>query len=769
MRRPRLFAALLPLLSFAALLPLVSFAATLQAQQPADTSRATGERRIVRDSVTPEHLATAFRTTTARDLLLRARAARLEQDSTLVAYDARAVRRISAGMAVRRIGRERLLFRNDVSARVRWHADHGVWVDLTGSRTVIPMGPDGAIRVGFEGNVTPIPYFPGREELWVGGVAAREEVNEEEFVHPVARGSEAYYRYSLGDSALFTLPNGETIRLLELRVEARRPQWNLIVGSFWFDMRNAQLVRAAYRPSIPMDIVMLAERDGDNDIPRWLRPMTATIHAITVEYGLHRSEQGRTYWLPRIQAATGEAQVSFMRVPFAWEESFRYASVNSTAPFPEVPSVRIADTTRADTTGADTLTRAERRRRAREGALYDDGDATVRVGRREDISLRVHTRVPRDTMLLIESPDLPPPYDAGEELFGVAEREALMRQLGFGLQARWGPQAPSLYYGLERGMVRYNRIEGLSLGVGATMELGRGLLLDGNVRLGFADLAPNAELHAARSDGRRTIELGVYRRLVSAGDWEEPFGLGHSLNAFLFGRDEAFYHRAWGAELRGIWTDGSATSWRLFAERHDPASVETHVSVPNMISSHRFLENITAERGTTVGMSTRYLGSFGVNPRGLRTTIDARGEMGVADFGYVRGAADLTLVHPLGRRLHAAITAGVGSTAGDVPVQRLWYLGGVHSVRGQPIGTMVGDAYWLGRAELGSGFAVLRPTIFADFGWAGSRAGWDGAGIPASGVGAGLSMLDGLVRFDLSKGIRPDRNIRADLYLEARF
>ncbi len=716
-----------------------------------------------RDSVTAEHLASAFRSDNARELLLRARAARLTQDSTLRAYDARANRRISAGLGFRRIGRERLAFRHETAGRVRWNAGHGVWVDLTGSRTVIPMLPRGRTHIVVGGDVVPIPHYPGREHLWVGNEGIREEVDEQEMVHPLARGSEAYYRYAAGDSAIFTLPNGERIRIQELRVEARRPQWNLIVGSFWFDTRSAQLVRAAYRPSVPIDIVMLAEQDGDDDIPRWLRPMTATVHAVTIEYGLHRSEEGRTYWLPRAQAATGEAQVSFMRVPFSMEESFRYASVNSSEPFPELPVVAQADTGAADST-------ARRSRRGRSGGRVDAGDVSVQISTRENSNLRIYTQFPRDSAQLANSPDLPPsPYDSGEELFSVAERDALMRELGFGLQAGWAPQPPDLYYGLERGMLRYNRVEGLSAGVAAEAQLGRGMAAAGQVRLGIADLEPNAELHLSRSDGRRTLEIGAYRRLMSSGDWENPFTVGHSLNALLFGRDEAFYHRAWGVEVRGLWREGAPLTFRIFAERHDPAEVETQFSIPNLVGDHEFLPNIEADRGTSVGFGTRYVASFGLNPRGLRTIIDVRGETGFADFDYARGAVDVAFAHPLTRRIDAALMLGAGSTVGDVPIQRQWFLGGVHTVRGHPIGTMYGDAYWLTRLELGSSFALARPVIFGDLGWAGPRESFSSPGVPMSGAGVGVSFLDGLVRFDLSKGIRPRRDVRADLYLEARF
>ena len=228
--------------------------------------------------VTAHHLATAFRDDAARTLMDRVRIARLEHDSSLISYDATAYMRVSAGLGLRRFGRDRLLFRQESVGRVRWHRDHGAWVDVKGLRTAVPFDDDDDMRREIEGEV-PIPYYPGRDALWVGREVARREVDDREIVHPLGVGSEAYYRYATGDSVSFDLPDGSTIRLRELRIEAREPRWNLIVGSFWFDVASAQLVRAAYRLAIPMDIVEVAaaEGDDDDDIPRWLRPMTASI------------------------------------------------------------------------------------------------------------------------------------------------------------------------------------------------------------------------------------------------------------------------------------------------------------------------------------------------------------------------------------------------------------------------------------------------------------------------------------------------------------
>ena len=38
-----------------------------------------------------------------------------------------------------------------------------------------------------------------------------------------------------------------------------------------------------------------------------------------------------------------------------------------------------------------------------------------------------------------------------------------------------------------------------------------------------------------------------------------------------------------------------------------------------------------------------------------------------------------------------------------------------------------------------------------------------------SGVGAGVSILDGMIRFDVARGLYPTKAYRLDLSLEARF
>ena len=744
-------------------------------------------RPVKRAEVTAEHLATAYRDAPAKALLLLARDARLRQDSALASYDATTYQRISAGFGLAKFGRDRLAFRHEDATHVRWRRGVGAYVDVTGSRVAIPIaGKSGSATM--DGSISPIPYYPGSETLWIGSSVARPTVDENDgIVHPLAEGAEAYYTFETGDSVTFRLPDGKAIRLRELKVRPREPKWNLAVGSLWFDMSGGQLVRAAYRMSVPMDIEAVAKADDSTefkDVPLVMRPllfpMTAQISAIGVEYGLYQSR----FWLPRLQIAEGGAHVGVIRVPFKLEQKYQYENVNAGAPLPPIvvdsgsgkglgieAGVHIGgpgDTTRVGRDSARAARRAARRK-------CDSSGNRVYTRQQDGMPNPVLVTMSCDSTKLANSPDLPASiYDTNEAVLSsgdVAEMEALVHDaLSMGSQAEYAPQMPT--GDIDRP--RYNRIEGLSLGVRGGQVLGAGYSLHGAARIGVADREPNVELSGARSDLRRTLSLTAYNRLVSASDWGNPLSLGSSVSALLFGRDEGFYYRTSGLELSSAPdTPGpSAFTWSLFAEQQRTATQRTTYSVARSVNGSLFQPNVAAVRGTYLGARTRYLRTMGLDPQGFRLFTDARLEGARGDTGsYGRVALDLTASHGLGNGAGAITLAG-GSSVGVLPTQRYWFLGSTQTVRGQAPGLepgKLGNAFWLARGELAYGVGVARPVIFGDIGWAGDRTKWRDIGQPVSGVGVGTSILDGLVRFDVARGIYPEKAWRVNAYLDARF
>ena len=767
------------------------------ARTAADSACDRKPRRVV---VTAQHLGSAFRDPAARALLVNARASRLRQDSSIVSYEADAYQRISAGLGFSRVGRDRLIFRTESASHIRWHRNQGAWIEVKGARTVVPIAPSEGEKEARDDledeldDMTPLPYYPGYETLWIGTGIAKAEVDERELVHPLAEGSEAYYTYRSGDSSSLRLPDGRVIRIRELRVRPRTTRWNLAVGSLWFDADRGQLVRAIYRLAEPIDVWAEVKRNDPNDVkdvPKWvmplISPLRAQITAIAVEYGLH---QGR-FWLPRLQAAEGDARVSAFRVPFKMEQSFRYTSVNA---LDSLPRFVVDAESRTDSIRQmlDTLIGPERGRlrdSLRTGRQAERDSIRKGLKKRIDAcdtsafrvvkryryegAVPIAVKIPCDREQLAHSPELPKSiYDPGEELFGIKEREAMIAEaLTLTAQPSFGPRPPSVTYGLH--LTRYNRVEGFSTGVAIEQQFGMGYSARLLGRIGFADLEPNAELSLARSNLLRTIRVTGYNRLVAANDWGDPLSFGSSLGALLWGRDDGFYYRSSGAEISGSGDRGVHLDWRLFAEQQRRAALETQFSLANAVGNTTFAPNIEATRGTYVGTALRLGHSYGLDPDGLRVLSDLRLEAATSDAMYGRGALDVTLSHGLGQvagtRVAGSMTLGGGSTVGEVPVQRLWYLGGSQTVRGQRAGAAVGDAYWLARAELGLGIPAARPVLFADWGWAGDRDAFREVGRPLSGVGVGGSFVDGMIRFDVARGLYPEKRWGVNLYVEARF
>ena len=757
-----------------------------------------GGRHFVRREVTEKDLATAFKDSASRQILLLARRARLSQDSALRSYDATTYQRISAGLSFRKLGRDRLVFRTERVDRVRWDRDQGLWLEVKGARTVLPGIPEIGEReagkgIAQAGQMAAVPYFPGNEPLWIGPMTVDPTVTEEGPVHPMAEGSEAYYTYRTGQPVTIRLADGKVITLRELEVRPREPKWNLMIGSMWFDESSGQLVRAAYRFAVPMEIDKFVTDDDPtafDDVPVWIKPMMfpmrGTVTAVTIEYALYK---GR-FWLPRTRSAEALGEASFMRVPAKFEQSFNYASVNGDEKMPALPPLpptfnppdslhgaarqHWIDSTRAIRTAAALARRDSIRqglRRERPISQCDTSDYRITVSRGyADSKIPVATRVPCKTDSLAFSPELPPSiYDPGEEVFDLKARDALIEQaLSMGVQppVTLDPRhLPPAVIGYGIPLTRYNRVEGLSTGLYASQIIGGGYTLEGTGRFGLGDRKPNVELSLERSNLMRSYAYSGYTHLVSAGDWGSPLNFGSSFAALVFGRDEGFYYRATGAQVVGQTEIGTPVEWRFFLEKQTTASPSTSFS----LMGDNALPNILAREGTYPGAALRVRKNFGVNPEGQRLFTDLRLEGAGGDSLYGRGALDMTLTEQLGK-LSAAITASGGSSVGALPMQRNWFLGGTQSIRGQsPDTSQHGNAFWRGRLELGTVIQGARPVVFGDLGWVGNRDSFREVGVPMSGVGAGVSMLDGLMRLDVARGINPRKQWRVDFYLDAIF
>jgi len=770
--------------------------------------------------VTDEDRRTAFASSGARELLTAARAARSAQDSLLRAYDVTSYQRTSVGFNLRETARQRLLYRSEGAARVQWKRGIGAKLEVLGARAVVPAagGSDEARREMDESmdlaDLMAIPYYPGRDELWIfDAIGGPPEADEEGaiLVHPIGEGSEAFYTYAIGDSMTFDLPRGRRLVLRELRATPRTPAWNLVSGSFWFESEGSLLVRAALRFSQEMrmwEIIKAQDPKEYAEVPLLARgllnPLEANLEGMTIEYGLYEDR----FWLPRDQRAEFSAQASFMRIPVQIEQRFRYASVNGAV---DVPPIEVTVSRRwrvmRDSLRAAGVDEDQRRQLMREMFARNDSLAKLerdrqcalgprhveRRSRYQGVELPMLVELPCDRSTLASSPELSGSLLAGgERLFNGADAQLLERLIRDALPLGTTAGPPTFSYGLP--LTRYNRIEGLGTGVEAEMMLGYGLQGRALGRVSLADRQLNGELTLRRLGARSPSMLTVYRRLAVSSDFGSPLSFGASLAALLYGRDEGFYHRSWGAELTGRESKGRGLDWRLFVEQQSTADLATRWSLFAGANDPRMAGNVVAEGGTFAGAALRWRGSRGVDPAGWRALWDLRAEGAsgrvdelppimepaiwcpecppvpepVRDRSYGRFLAEGTLSRGLGP-LAASLTGAAGTTAGRVPAQRAFFLGGLQSIRGQSADAATGTAVWMTRAELGLNQAAVRPVVFYDMGWAGDRARWRESTTALRGAGIGLSFLDGAFRADLSRGIAPVRQTRFDLSVEARF
>lgn len=757
---------------------------------------------------------TAFADASARTLLERARAARLVQDSALQSYTAEATQRMSARVAMGRIGPSKLISQSDNVALIDWKRGTGARITPIGSRVSSGFSQD--IDETAVGMVS-LPYFPGREQLWLAGGQgiARADIDERQLIHPIARGAEAYYRYETGDSISIRLPDNRVIAIRELRITARRPEWRAFVGSFWFDVGSGHLVRAVYRlaadievgqrssarvnveeplareyerlrdstlrAELPPDVVTRDSawrangKDNPPEVPAIFKalvpPSRARIQLITTEYGLY---EGR-FWLPRINSMEALGEIGFMRFPLRFDEKYSYQHVNGALELPAIAATPTVPTVRRCTevvvgvsvceNTSDSTTRAAVRLRAQ-------GDSVERCATDSTFTRTTMTagntvplvyRMPCQSERLRTSERLPDQDEKADDLFLSSYRDELRDLLGLGLQAAWSPQRPVLHFGAN--MARYNRVEGLSLGARVDQRLGSGYLLQASGRIGHADLHANGELSLARTNGRRTLRTTVFHRLTPVNpEWSGELSFRTSLPALLYARDDAFYMRNFGLELtdqRELAT--GVFDVRVFAERQWTAG-DSSVRKTFALFGPDFPLNIAAQRADQAGVGLTW---FRTLSTGQRHAVSAtlRGEAATGTFDYGKGALEVQARRTIGA-LAAGLSVSGGSSFGTVPSQRLWYMGGLRTVRGQLAGAQFGDAFWLSRTEIGLQSAIARPVVFFDAGWAGSRDAF-GNGALQRGAGFGASFLDGFVRTDISRGLGPRRSWRFDLYLQA--
>jgi hypothetical protein len=372
--------------------------------------------------------------------------------------------------------------------------------------------------------------------------------------------------------------------------------------------------------------------------------------------------------------------------------------------------------------------------------------------------------MPADTTTLATSPDLPPPFTPGAPLLTGKEADELGHELSRVASDPWVWTRPDIRRAPV--LLRFNRVEGLSVGARQTVDFGP-IAVDGAARIATATGQPDVEIGVRRETAERRLRLAAYRRLAAANPAERPLGLGNSLGALLWGRDNGDYFRATGVELRGAppRSERAWLEWRLFGEHQGPVGVATDFSLRGIGSDFAFRPNLVADRADQAGLAVTLRPLVGSRMLGASWGAELYAEGQTGTFRFARPSLRVRGALPVAG-LVAAVDGAAGTSFGDVPVQSLWRLGGAGTLRGYDGSAAVGTSFWRGRGELGMGSGAARLAVFSDVGWAGPREEFSLNVAPLWSVGTGVSVLDGLVRIDLARALRRPTGWRLEIYMD---
>jgi hypothetical protein len=712
--------------------------------------------------------AAAFADTGAAALFGRARAARLRTDHSIRSYTAIVASR--TGAAMRMPLKDRTLFRQETAARVRWSRDAETVVQMLAARSQHPGGieaPSGISGLGIDEL-----FDPGRDRMYFGLTSSdTADVDDDDdfwIEHPLGDAAERHYRYASGDTLTVRLQGGHTVRAIELQITPRRDDPHTVRGTLWFDAASGALVQAAFRLARTVDILrdmnVLDEDDLEDigRIPGFLKPFEFDITLMTVEYSLWEME----HWLPRTMRIEGMARAGVLRFPASADVSYDMLDVELD------PPDRALELRRAlagdDSVRAKQVRRLESEAARRVAAEWGVADEFRTVERRSS-GRQFLVVMPKDSMKLLRSEQLPPPIWSDAPGFATqSELEDLSNRLAsLGRSAR-RDVATHFGWGFgEADMLRYNRVEALSIGARFAAALPE-VDAAATIRFGLGDLHPNAELSLRRETPRRTLELRGYHELTTADQSRAALGMGNSLSALMFGRDAGEYYRASGAAL--TWAPPSTRrrtrDVTAYAEYQNDVARTTHVALPRLWTDSVFRPNIRAAEAMQYGGTFRLRPWWGTDPIRPQFGIDMMLQGETGDHDLARASIALRGAAQLAHGVRIGAEAAAGSSVGAVTPQRMFYLGGAHTLRGYEPGTVAGTSMARGRLELARTASFGAVALFSDWGWAGDREDIRNADQRWA-VGVGTSLLDGLLRVDLAHGLLRPRGWRLDLHLDS--
>ncbi len=347
---------------------------------------------------------------------------------------------------------------------------------------------------------------------------------------------------------------------------------------------------------------------------------------------------------------------------------------------------------------------------------------------------------PEDAFPELEAPAWAPADSAGRGRLGRRLRERGRHAAfvgggeGWPYRSRVAVETPPAW--------RYNRVEGLTLGIGLD-PLGFGELdrfevvgqLSYALALEKVRYTAGAEMLLTPTDlTARGLKVGGnYHRNTATHDQWKTSWTENGLAAVLFGNDFFDYYEVQGWTLYGVGRLSPAAHLSL-AYRSDDYRNLRKTTTWSLFGGSGFRANPLIDEGRLRSVVAAFEGGrvedFSYLPRGAALRAEVEAGEGLGGVGsFTRTEVDGRAYLPLSARSSFGLRLRGGAVSGDAPYQKGFTLGGVGSVRGLPQNAFYGTRMLLGNAEFSySGITPfghddddLQLILFADAGWVNSR------------------------------------------------
>jgi hypothetical protein len=714
---------------------------------------------------TPPPDTTPYSSPAVQHLIERAMARRRLSDASVADYEATIRYRLSVGVGRGLWSRIPASAVEEQVARVRWRQPNDLRVDVIGRRL---RARNSRLRLS---SVWDRPWFVPR------AVDDSVRIFSNDFpatgaLHPLARTGPEWYRYVGTGDLTVTPAGGGALRLVRIEVTPRRAGPALIAGQMWIDSATAEVVRLTFR-YVGTGLWVRPEdgpRGPDSAKARRLNALASRIVSVDadLEYGL---QEGR-YWMPHRQVIAGRVRLPLVGdvvIPFQAATTFDDYAVNGGRPIPfEVPLPDTAGLSR------DSL-RALRRvrldslrseRRGRDGQAddslrsWDYADrwpgGRYELHRPSNAALERYRDWPDSLSLDADPADVRRQREAEEELARLSDRLP---------DSLTGQQAQGVAYERLSDLLRYDRVQGLSFGLGYRVRAPgmRFTNLFATVRYGLSDDRVTGRLSLVRDAPGGRLALSGYRDVADVDPLSRGQTPGNTLDALFVAHDNADY----------ALTEGGSTSFetslRTGLDLILSARVERQTSVTRKAKSAindflggdgLFPPNPPVDEGTFAGASARLVHTGGIRWGLTADVLGGEGRTTGRLFGDLRAN--------VGDDAGATLRLKAGVATSPTLRQSEFRLGGPATVRGFDYGSARGQAFWAAQLDVTPFGGRLRPVAFVDAGQA-ERPADLFSSTAFAGAGVGVSFFGGVLRLDLSHPLTPDDGgkVRFDIVLQA--